>query len=204
MNTSGGPDTIYLIRHGEKLGDPNNDKDGGPNLSVRGSARAAALPSLFAPAPTADPATMQACALTLTGYKFTGAYSNVTLEAPLQPLFKRPGFLFATAPTESHRPLETITPLAAALDLTPNSQFEDMQVDCVANEVKGQPRYAGTTVLVCWHHGQLPALAHAIGVPAPPKWDAVVFDRVWRIDYSRDPQTLIDLPQSLLFGDDAK
>ena len=131
-------------------------------------------------------------------------YSNVTLEAPLQPLFKRPDFLFATAPTRSQRPLETITPLAAALNLTPNSHFEDTEVDCVANEIKGQPQYAGMIVLVCWHHGQLPALAHAIGVPAPPKWDGAVFDRVWRIDYSRDPQTLIDLPQSLLFGDDAK
>jgi len=156
MNGSGGPDTIYLIRHGEKLGDPDNDKDGGPDLSMRGSARAAALPSLFVPPPAADPAIMQACALTLTGDQFTGAYANVTLEAPLQPLFNRPDFLFATAPTGSRRPLETITPLAAALSLTPNSQFEDTEVDCVANEIKEQPLYAGTIVLVCWHQRSTP------------------------------------------------
>ena len=47
MSDSSGPQTIHLVRHGEKLGDASSDKDGGPDLSVRGSARAAALPSLF-------------------------------------------------------------------------------------------------------------------------------------------------------------
>jgi hypothetical protein len=37
-----------IIRHGEKLGD-SSDKDGGPDLSTRGSARATALPSFLRP-----------------------------------------------------------------------------------------------------------------------------------------------------------
>lgn len=37
-------------RHGEKVGDPKKDDDGGRHLSVQGSARAADLPSLFVPA----------------------------------------------------------------------------------------------------------------------------------------------------------
>jgi hypothetical protein len=41
---SKGPKQVLIIRHGEKCGDPKKDDDG--NLSVRGSARAAALPSL--------------------------------------------------------------------------------------------------------------------------------------------------------------
>ena len=39
MSDSSGPQTIHLVRHGEKLGDASSDKDGGPDLSVRGSAR---------------------------------------------------------------------------------------------------------------------------------------------------------------------
>jgi hypothetical protein len=51
-SSKSGPSQVMLIRHGEKLGDSSSDKDGGPNLSMRGSARAAALPQLFAPAKT--------------------------------------------------------------------------------------------------------------------------------------------------------
>src|SRR5579863_432034 len=58
--TSAGPSLVMIIRHGEKLGDSSSDKDGGPNLSMRGSARAAAVPQLFAPAKTP-----YGCALTL-------------------------------------------------------------------------------------------------------------------------------------------
>src|SRR6476619_5993310 len=43
------PSKVMIIRHGEKLGDPVSDDDGGKHLSLQGSARAAALPSLFLP-----------------------------------------------------------------------------------------------------------------------------------------------------------
>ncbi|MEJ0076741.1 MAG: hypothetical protein WDO17_15075 [Alphaproteobacteria bacterium] len=43
------PSTVMIIRHGEKLGDPVSDDDGGKHLSLQGSARAAALPTLFLP-----------------------------------------------------------------------------------------------------------------------------------------------------------
>jgi len=44
------PSQVLIIRHGEKVGDPKKDDDGGRHLSIQGSARAAALPSLFASA----------------------------------------------------------------------------------------------------------------------------------------------------------
>ena len=43
------PSLVLVIRHGEKPGAAGDDKDGGPHLSIRGSARAAALPALFIP-----------------------------------------------------------------------------------------------------------------------------------------------------------
>ena len=49
MSKRTGPRTVYLIRHGEKLGSASDEKDGGPDLSVSGSARAARLPTLFMP-----------------------------------------------------------------------------------------------------------------------------------------------------------
>jgi hypothetical protein len=47
MSTNNAPGQVFIIRHGEKLGDPKKDDDGGRHLSIKGSARAAALPGLF-------------------------------------------------------------------------------------------------------------------------------------------------------------
>ena len=49
------PSLVMIIRHGEKPGNPADDTNGGTHLSILGSARAAALPSLFTPDPTATP-----------------------------------------------------------------------------------------------------------------------------------------------------
>jgi hypothetical protein len=59
------PSKVMIIRHGEKLGDPVSDDDGGKHLSLQGSAGAAvavpavmvaaAEPASFAAAERADP-----------------------------------------------------------------------------------------------------------------------------------------------------
>jgi phosphohistidine phosphatase SixA len=41
MSTNNAPGQVFIIRHGEKLGDPKKDDDGGRHLSIKGSARAA-------------------------------------------------------------------------------------------------------------------------------------------------------------------
>jgi hypothetical protein len=54
------PRTIKWQR-GEKPGASGDDKGGGPHLSIRGSARAAALPSLFIPGGTPAAGEQQLC-----------------------------------------------------------------------------------------------------------------------------------------------
>jgi len=110
-----------IIRHGEKLGDSSSDKDGGPNLSMRGSARAAALPQLFAPAQPP-----YGCILSIgKDQKFAGDYASVPSQGTA-PRFSTPDFLFATqASKSSNRPVETITPLSAALNLTYDDKHAD-------------------------------------------------------------------------------
>ena len=49
MRSAQYPSLVMIIRHGEKPGDPAEDTSGGKHLSALGSARAAALPSLFTP-----------------------------------------------------------------------------------------------------------------------------------------------------------
>jgi len=104
-NKNQNPKMVMVIRHGEKPGDPDNDKDGGPHLSILGSARAAALPSLFTPAPNGSTINglHQLAADLSIGKKavhFTGTYSSTVAEAG-QPRFPPPDFLFATEPDEA-------------------------------------------------------------------------------------------------------
>lgn len=186
------PAQVFLIRHGEKLGDPYNDDDI-PDLSIKGSARAAAIPSLFVPD--------SSCALSAHSKDFHGSYAaQDTQSAP--PRFNRPDFLFATqASKHSNRPLETITPLSLALQLSINDKHDDDDYASVAKDILEHSKYAGQIVLVCWHHGKLPDLAGELGVENPPDWEGQVFDLIWRISYPNGKAELEQNCQMLLFGD---
>ena len=127
------------------------------------------------------------------------------------PTFRRPSatpdHLIATkASDKSNRPVETITPLAAALHLTIDSKYADTKddVEQLATVLRTNPVYAGKTVLICWHHGKIPKLAQHLGVSkdkTPDPWPPDVFDWVWRIDYEKGKAKLTILPQKLLYGD---
>jgi hypothetical protein len=196
-NSKHGPSQVIVIRHGEKLGDSSSDKDGGPNLSMRGSARATALPQLFTP-----PQPPYGCALSLgKGQSFSGAYVSVQIQGTT-PRFSTPEFLFATqASKSSNRPVETITPLSAALNLTCDDKHADGDYAKVAKDILTNSKYSGKVVLVCWHHGNIPNLATSLGVTNPPGWPGSVFDRVWVISYSKGTASLANDAQMLLYGD---
>lgn len=193
---SSGPSQVLIIRHGEKLGSADNDAEGGPNLSPRGSARAAALPSLFVPVtPQTD------CALAAAAGSVTGIYGQVSIEGNA-PRFFKPAFVFATqASHQSNRPVETVSPLLAAFNLPLDDSHSDDDYCKVAHDILTHSKYTAAVVLVCWHHGKIPALAEALGVSQPPSWPGTVFDRVWRLLYSGGTPSLANLPQQLLYGD---
>jgi len=120
--------------------------------------------------------------------------------------FPKPDILIATKRSKgSNRPVETITPLAKALNEEIASTYNDDEVDQLAHELLTADKYTGKTVLIAWHHGKIPALAKALGVKdAPDQWPAEFFDRVWEITYTGDTATWQDLPQKALPGDAEK
>jgi len=95
--------------------------------------------------------------------------------------FPKPDLIFATKNSKhSHRPLETVTPLAKKLGLPINSDFADADVAQLSDEIFRNPKYAGKTILICWHHGKMPALAASLkATDAPDHFKDTVFDRVW-------------------------
>ncbi|MFA6920507.1 MAG: histidine phosphatase family protein [Gallionella sp.] len=141
--------------------------------------------------------------LSTRGYERAGAL------APYIPdTFGKPDFLFATqASKHSNRPVETITPLAQALNLKIDSKHADDDFQKVADDILGNSKYAGKFILICWHHGKIPELTTALGgTPPYATWPGTVFDRVWKIDYSKGggaPKNLpvANYPQMLLYGD---
>ena len=193
------PSKVMLIRHGEKLGDPATDDEGGPDLSVRGSARAAALPALFAPAsPEID------CVIDGNHGSFDAKYGSEQITGP-PPRFVTPDFMIATADSKhSNRPRETATPTAIALGVPFDPKTysnSEKDIKKLVDDLTSKKEYDGKVILICWHHGTIATIAQKLGVASPPPWHGSVFDRVWVIDFTQTPLTVDNQPQQLLYGD---
>ena len=83
-----------------------------------------------------------------------------------------------------------------------DERYTEKDHDPLAAVLRGKS-YDRKVVLICWRHGQIPALATALGAgEVPEKWPADRFDLVWRLDYGSPgaPRFHI-LPQLLLYGD---
>jgi hypothetical protein len=145
--------------------------DGRIDLSPTGFERARLLPTLFSP-------------------------------AAARPDLPTPQVLFAThLSPHSNRPVQTVTPLAAALHLPIDNSFNNDDYPALAAALLSG-KYAGKVVLVAWHHGKIPQLAAALGATPPyTPWPDTQFDRIWRIDYANGKATLQDLPFALMPGD---
>lgn len=177
---------IMVIRHGEKPAkkppphgvDPDGDHDK-QSLTTVGWQRAGALATLFAPS-----------------------------RGPLQsPELATPQLVYASGTgkgSDSERPMETITPTAAKLGLTPNTDFLKGQEQAMVESALAQTGI----VLICWEHKAIPGIANQIlgnDTTAPQKWPGKRYDLVWVFDLDATSGTysFIQVPQLLLAGDSA-
>jgi hypothetical protein len=192
---AGPPTKIMIIRHGEKPPKSPGKKgpwdvlvDGkigkGKSLIVPGWQRAGALNAFFAP------------------YK----------AKPANPSIATPDYIYAANPKgESHRPWETVMPLAAWLGYPQGSpQFN------VTYEIGGgEPQLAKSVlslsgvVLICWEHKNImPNLMQAISKAVPitnyasiPNPWPDVFYLVWVLDLTGSSYVWSSLNQNLMAGD---
>jgi hypothetical protein len=174
---------IMIIRHAEKppasgapfgvTADGVQDEE---SLIIEGWQRAGALACLFAPS-----------------------------RGPLQDAeLATPKFLFASESKSgggSERPVETITPLASKLGLTPTTH-KKTSIDKVAEDAMS----CGDVALISWQHEDIPAIANGImgnSTTVPQSWPGHRFDIVWVFDLDRSSKTYSfnQVPQRLLAGD---
>jgi hypothetical protein len=105
----------------------------------------------------------------------------------------------------SRRPYGTLEPLAEHLKMSVQMPYGPSDYAALAKHLLSDADLNGKTVIVCWIHDYLPALAKAFGVkPEPARWKSSVYDRVWVITYDNHHAVLADLPQHLLPGDSTK
>jgi len=102
--------------------------------------------------------------------------------------FGRPDFIFATAISKhSERPIQTVRPLAQNLGIPLNATFSDQDYGALAKLLLSDPKFGGKSILVCWHHGNIPGLLRGLGATTgsyPDPWDFTVFDLVLALDYA--------------------
>jgi hypothetical protein len=151
------PEIVMIIRHGEKPAGSTSgvDADGNEDdssLTAAGWERAHRLVELFDPA-----------------------------QGSPRPGLARPRMIYAAGANddgEGQRTRETVTLLADRLGMGVNTDFGKGDEEKLVEHVIAQP---GPT-LICWQHGEIPAIAEAFpGVaPAPPaEWPDDRFDVVW-------------------------
>jgi hypothetical protein len=118
----------------------------------------------------------------------------------------KPIAIFAQQPSDnrpSRRCIETVKPLAAALDVQVQQYYHSEFAKTVKSILKRR-RYEGKMVLICSDHEALPAIAAALGVAGSPKWPSHAFDRLWIITFSDGKATLRDVPEKLMYKDSAR
>lgn len=120
--------------------------------------------------------------------------------------FGTPVAIYAFKPSKtdtSKRSIETVTPLAEALNITINKEYVHDDYKRMVAEIKTRPEYNDRMVLICWEHHLIPEITRAFGaLQSPSKWNGDAFDRLWIITFNKSGKASFqNLPQKLLFGD---
>ena len=102
--------------------------------------------------------------------------------------FGRPDFIFAAANSKkSMRPVETATPLAQSTGVPLDTTFRDKDYKELATALLNDPRFAGKLIVVVWHHGDIPELAHKLGAKEgtyPQQWPGAVYNQILQFAYT--------------------
>jgi broad specificity phosphatase PhoE len=116
--------------------------------------------------------------------------------------------LVAADSKNSHRPRLTVQPFANAANLPIDNRFANKQPADLAAELRAN--YQGKVILICWHHGQIPAVLRALGADPTTllpngKWPKDVYDWVIMVSFDENGRVIPDgtkrITEHLLQGD---
>jgi phosphohistidine phosphatase SixA len=118
----------------------------------------------------------------------SGKARAVRLETYIPQTFGPPDFILAAAISKhSARPYETVQPLSQTIGKPIDATIADQDYGFPANELVSDTKYTQKSVVVCWHHGNIPSLMHALGAndnDYPDPWDRNVFNLILKVEFS--------------------
>jgi hypothetical protein len=172
---------IMVIRHGEKP----DDEGSLPGVSVSG--------------------VEDESSLTQVGWNRANGLVNVfdPAQGPIRAGLARPATIFAAGANgdgEGKRTRETIGPLAHNLGIQMDITYGKGDEESLIAAATSRPG----PILICWQHGEIPAIAHALGsvTPAPPEeWPDERFDVVWTFTKTASGWSFAQVPEMVLPGD---
>jgi len=143
------------------------------------------------------------------GQERAEAYKNYFQNFTVDSKRRKPDAVLVAADSkQSHRPRLTVEPFAKAAKLPIDSRFGNKQPTDLADELLAN--HQGKVLLICWHHGQIPALLRALGA-APErllpngKWPKAVYDWVIVVSYDENgrlvPESTRRISEHLLPGE---
>jgi hypothetical protein len=118
----------------------------------------------------------------------SGAARAKELAGYIPESFGRPDFIFATAPSKhSVRPYETVEPLSKRTGIPIEDSYADQDYGALAADLRSGGSTAGKKGVICWHHGNIPPLLHALGAKDgefPDPWDRDVFNLILKVEFT--------------------
>jgi hypothetical protein len=143
------------------------------------------------------------------GHERAEAYKNYFLNFTVDSKRLEPDVVLAAKDSKkSHRPRLTVEPFAKAAKLPIDTRFGNNQSTELAADLRAN--HQGKVILICWRHGNIPALLSALGanliVLLPGgKWPGSVYDWVILLSYDQDgrliPASTRRINEHLMPGD---
>ena len=137
------------------------------------------------------------------------AYANYFQNFTVDSKQLKPNAIVVAADSKhSHRPRLTVQPFAKAANLPIDNRFANKQPADLAAELRAN--YQGKVILICWHHGQIPAVLRALGADPTTllpngKWPKDVYDWVIMVSFDENghviPENTRRITEHLLQGD---
>lgn len=124
------------------------------------------------------------------GHERAEAYKNYFLNFTVDSKRLEPDVVLAAKDSkQSHRPRLTVEPFAKAARLPIDTRFGNSQSSELAADLRAN--HQGKVILICWRHGNIPALLRALGAKPKKflpngKWPDSVYDWVILLSYDQD------------------
>jgi broad specificity phosphatase PhoE len=128
------------------------------------------------------------------GQERAKAYANYFQNFTVDSKQLKPNAIIVAADSKhSHRPRLTVQPFAKAANLPIDNRFANKQPAELAAELRAN--YQGKVVLICWHHGQIPAVLRALGADPTTllpggKWPRDVYDSVIVVSFDENGRVI--------------